>query len=801
MGSPEGNQERGLNRAASRALIGVCLLVVTFAPSLMAIHLGGTESGDLLPYSQPMTHPLDEPVNRALNSKAFMMNLGPTGIRADIRPEYPKAFKVKFVFNDKYSPAKGKIKPGDMIIGVEGKEFKTPHAFHRKKGGRGWPGPPFELAGAIERAQGGSGKLSLLVLQGGKSRKAVTLQLKAVGKFSPTWPWNCKRSDQLLKDLLDFSFSDGNVDRMKRHKRVQMLLALWASGDSRAIPLVKDYARKLISSNPNYKSPGMGQTWMWGYNGILIGEYYYMTRDKKVMPFVDKLLECYEYGQFDNGSYGHRPRLSFLLSDRKPYASMAAAGGICMLAQSIFRASGLPYNPVPYQKTHLAYLRTAGPSSGASVAYGFAAPRQAERPTDHAVLKLKGKKIKEPKPRPYFPEIGGKDMPIKGGLRAIGSYEVEWPTPKDHRWRAGCIDWLKKEAAKVEVRWAGPDRVVAWRHLPLIIPAEPTKPYRTTPNGAGHQAGSAPGALAHLIGNDNNKSWGYLGMHMATGCALSPKMLWDGHADAGMHSFFGALAAGMAEKKDLRTWLDYTKTWIILSETHEPRNKGGLVDQPFGCQRNGTASIARGRTSYTHVAIAALSFPKRRLLLTGAPSRNDDSDNPMQYLLDSSFEVQYFDREARMLEKGDAFKRVLVNLRKGIDSGRDEEKQAEAQEFYDRLKKWIIERTYDELNESKNKPGQMLPKLEAWMKMVDGLPPEPLIDKRIDEIKDYDRSSEFLKIYKTYEKIQEHMSKNGYTSASEKSIEKLRKDVGKLIEKEKGEAVLLQEAQSFLDRL
>jgi len=771
-----------------------------FSQTIWAIHQGGTEDGQLLPYSQAMSHPLDEPVNRALSNKAFMMNLGPTGIRADIRPEYPKAFKVKFVFQDSYSPAKGKIKPGDMIIGADGKEFKNPHGFHRKQGGRGWPGPPFELAHAIEKAQGGSGKLSLLVLQGGSKRKSVTLQLKAVGKFSDSWPWNCKRSDQLLKDLLDFSF-DGNVDRMKRHKRVQMLLALWASGDRRAIPLVEAYAKKLMSSNPDYKSPGMGQTWMWGYNGILIGEYYYMTRDKKVKPFVDALNECYEYGQFDNGSYGHRPRLSFLLNDRKPYASMAAAGGICMLAQSIFRASGLPYNPVAYQKTHLGYLRTAGPNSGGSVAYGFASAKQAEKPTDHAVLKLKSKKIREPKPRPYFPEIGGKDIPIKGGLSSIGSYSVEWPHPKDPRWKNGCIDWLKKEANKVEVRWAGPDRVVAWRFLPPVMPKEPTKPYNTTPNGCGHQAGPGPGALAHLIGNDENKSWGYLGMHMATGCALSPKMLWDGHADAGIHSFFGALAAGMAEKKDLRTWLDYSKTWIILSETHEPRAKGGLVDQPFGCQRNGTASIARGRTSYTHVAIATLSLPKRRLLLTGAPSRNKEGENPMQYLLDGSFEIEHCEREAKMLEKGGTFKKVLVSLRKSVDSDRDEEKQAEATEFYSRLKEWIVVRTLDNMEESKSKPGQMLPKLEEWMKMVDDLPPEPLIKKRIEEIKDYDKASNFLKIYKTHLKIEEHMSKNGYTSSSEKSLERLKKDVEKLIEKNAGEASLIDEARSFRDRL
>jgi hypothetical protein len=784
-----------------RNLITPLAIVLIICHTALAIHQGGTEDGHLLPYSQQMTHPLDDPINRALSNKSFMMNLGPTGIRADIRPEYPKAFKVKFVFQDNHSPAKGLIKPGDMIIGVGGKEFNVPHKFHRKKGGRGWPGPPLELAAAIETAQGGSGKLTLLVLQGGSNskRKSVTLKLKPVGKFSKTWPWNCERSDQLLKDLLDFSF-DGNLDRMKRHHRIQMLLALWASGDHRAIPHVESYAKKLMKSNPTYKSPGMGTTWMWGYNGIFLGEYYYMTKDKGVLPVIDALNKCYEHGQYDNGSYGHRPRLSFLLSDRKPYATMAAAGGICMLAQSIFRASGLPYNPKAYQKTHLGYLRTAGPNSGGSVAYGFTSSKQKEQPTDHAVLKVKGK-IKEPKARSYFPEIGGKEMPIKGGLRGIGSYTVQWPHPKDPRWRNGCIDWLKKEANNVEVRWAGKDTVVAWRPLPTIMPKEPTSPYRTTPDGCGHQAGPGPGALAHLIGNKGNKSWEYLGMHMATGCALSPKMLWDGHADAVIHSFFGALAAGMANKKDLRTWLDYTKTWIILSETHEPRSKGGLVDQPFGCQRNGTASIARGRTAYTHVAIAALSLPKRRLLLTGAPSRQQDSENPMQYLIDASFSIQHCHNEAKMIERGSGFKKVLASLRKSIDNDKNKEEQSEATEFYARLKEWIIERSLDEIHDSKSKPGQMLPKLEEWVKMVKELPPESLIKDRIDEIKNYQKASQYLKIYKSYATIQDKMSKSGYTSSSTKSIDRLKNDLKKLIDNNEGEASMIQEAKSFRDQL
>lgn len=784
-----------------RTLLAIVGLMLIFSQCLMAIHQDATEDGHLLPYSQKMTHPLDEPVNAALKNRAFMMNLGPTGIRADIRPEYPKAFKVKFVFQDSHSPAKGLIKPGDMIIGAGGKEFKNPHKFHRKKGGRGWPGPPYELAHAIEAAQGSDGKLSLIVLQGGNKgkKKTVTLQLKPVGRFSPTWPVDCPRSDQLLKDLLDFMLDEGNISRMKRHQQIQALLAVWASGDKRAMPLVKSQVQSALKSRPDFRNGGMGQTWMTGYRGILLGEYYHATKDKRVKAAAENFKPFYRYAQFENGSYGHRSAISFIATGRKPYASMAACGGICMLAQSTFRANGLEYSPVAYERTHQGYLRTAGPHSGGSVAYGFANHRQAERPTDHAVLKLKSKKgIKEPKPRPWWPELGGKNLPIEGGLAAIGEYEVVWPHPKDHRWRDGCIDWLKKESGKVSVMYGGKDAdmVTAWRYLPEVVIKEPTSPYRTTPNGCGHQAGPGPGALAHLISNKGNKSWEYLGMHMANGCALSPKMLWDGHADAVIHAFFGALAAFQADKKNLRSWLDYTKTWIILSETHEPRAKGGLVDQPFGCQRNGTCSIARGRTAYTHVAIAILSAPKRRLLLTGAPHGSPEGGNPALQIQDADFKITHCKKEAKMLEKGTPFMKVFESLLKSLEKAKEEQK-AEAQQLGDRLKKYVISRTGDLMAEAQKKPAKTLPALEDWHKKVEGLPPEESIAARIEAIEAMPEIKVLLKAYKDYESTIKTMQTKGASKSTDKKLAKIRKSLDKFVAEEGVDAVLKAEAKEL----
>jgi len=554
------------------------------------------------------------------------MNLGPTGIRARIDPEEPRQFLVQYVFQDMDSPAKGKIKKGDWIIGANGERFKDPHGFHRKQGGRGWVGPPYELALAIEDSQGGDGKLNLTVLQNGPNRSptTVTLQLKQVGRFSPTYPWNCPRSDKLREDLCDFLFDYGVKGR--HHYQVQQLLALWASGDKRAKSLVKDKAEQLMRSLPSYTATGMC-TWGWGYTGIFLGEYYNETKDREVVKVAKALADCYELGQdWRSGGYSHRPfpaiEQRIANGGPKGYGSMAGPGGLAMLAQSIFKATGLPYSERAYNRTHLAYLQTAGGNSRASIAYGFAG-------WGDTLIRLKSSlgpcKSKE-----------GIGYICPTGMKGIGEFQVEEWTKGGDGWNMELVSsddyrWMREEADKLSVfetsRYVedgSPQRSVV---RPVEL-SEPTSPYHTDPGGGGHVAPMGMGAAAHFIGNKGNTSWNYLGKHLAAGCATSPKMMFDGHADATMHSFFSVVGAARADEDKLREYLDYAKTWIILSESHDGQ---GLIDQPFGCQRNATCSISRDRTAYTHTAILLLSLPQRKLLITGA-----DEDMPAQSSMGST---------------------------------------------------------------------------------------------------------------------------------------------------------------------
>ena len=95
------------------------------------------KDGDEFPWGLKLKGWHDRAIAEKLGG-GFFMNVGPTGIRARITHEHPKYFTVKFVFES--SPADGKIEPGDIIVGANGKIMDVEHKFGRR-GEPGWDGP------------------------------------------------------------------------------------------------------------------------------------------------------------------------------------------------------------------------------------------------------------------------------------------------------------------------------------------------------------------------------------------------------------------------------------------------------------------------------------------------------------------------------------------------------------------------------------------------------------------------------------------------------------------------------------
>ncbi len=576
----------------------------------------------------------------------WFLNVGPTGLRARITHEHPEYLTIKYVF--KNSPADGLIKIDDIVVGANGKKLTVPHTFGRGSRGRGgWEGPMLDISKLIEDSQGKDGKLALTIWPGGNksAEKVVTIQIPALGKFSPTWPFDCPRSDKLMLDLCDF-LADEYKRAGKFESQVQThsasVLALMASGDKKYDSLVKDimseYGKKRYDPNNEAGFPA----WSYGYDGILMGEYYLLTKDRSLLPAIESLNHCLLLGQTpDSGGFSHKPfpaiQQRVAAGGPKGYGDMAMPGGLIMLGMSIFKEAGLPYATPAHERTYQSYLGSMN-ASGA-VDYGF-------KDWDHAVIELE-KPSGPPKNSPL-----GIGYLCEEGMAGIGEYSIKWPTKSDPRYKP--TDWLAKEKATNKVYDMGKNLRLVIR---TMLTPEPTKPYQHDGKSCDHFGRTGVGALAHSIGNGGEKSWGFVSDFLATGAAKSYKGLLDGHASTHIHVLWGSLGAGLADEKDFREYMEGIKWWFIMAQAHD----GGFVVMP-GRDYASTDHVYGTRNLPTACAALILSLKKKHLQITGAPRRSGSA--PVEETISSGRKARTISAENRVL-LDDSLLTVLAELNHG----------------------------------------------------------------------------------------------------------------------------------------
>ena len=229
----------------------------------------------------------------------YLINLGPTGARATLESN---SFTVKYLF--KGSPAAELLKLDDVITGVNGEPFETPHTFGhhmtrmKKFPDVGYEGPLMDFGNAIEDSEGRDGKLKLSVTRDGNPIEVV-IPLKAIGTFSRTYPYNCPKSILLAKGASDYLTGHEYITRDKCHAKCMSGLALLVAGKL-------DEAKKLAHSWNQKPRDGI---WVWpvGYQCIFLSEYYLLTKDKTVFETIQALAAKLEYAQVaDMADYKER---------------------------------------------------------------------------------------------------------------------------------------------------------------------------------------------------------------------------------------------------------------------------------------------------------------------------------------------------------------------------------------------------------------------------------------------------------------------------------------------------------------
>jgi len=255
-------------------------------------------------------------------------NLGATGLRGWIhtRPDnyldsehgrttlHSRQILVTHV--GKRSPADDVMKVNDVIVGAGGRLF-TDDA--RKS-----------IAYAIQDAEKEThgGILKLTRWRAGKTEE-VQLNLKVMGTYSATAPYNCPKSklifDEACKALemepLDESWN-GAISG----------LALMATGEQKFMPKVRELAHKMGKKQLNLDKPenlkGM-VAWDWGYKNIFLCEYYLLTNDKLVMPAIREYTLALAKGQSMYGTFGHGvipPVAKLELRSVPPYGPVNSVG-------------------------------------------------------------------------------------------------------------------------------------------------------------------------------------------------------------------------------------------------------------------------------------------------------------------------------------------------------------------------------------------------------------------------------------------------------------------------------------------
>jgi hypothetical protein len=696
-----------------------CLILILLACLIATPAAAVYEKQDGFPWNLKLHGYHDRELAEKLG-EGFFMNVGPTGIRAQITHEHPTAFTVRFVFSN--SPAAGKVNAGDVIVGANGKYMTTPHKFGRRTV-TGWDGPMKSMAILIEDAQGKDGKLELIIWPKGnkKDEKKVEIKIATPGRFSKTFPYNCERSDKLMIDLCDFLVQEyereGKFGRPHAHGAA--ILALMASGENKYSKLIRHIMSQYEGKRYDPENGGGFPTWGWGYDGIVMGEYYLLTKDKSLIPAMESLAAAYRDGQdWSTGGYMHRP-YAFITrriasGGPKGYGSMSQPGGLAMVAQSIFEQAGLKFDEDCYQRIHQAFLYDVGPNG--EIGYGF-------KSWDHAVIEVLGDSRKNVKNK------RGIGFRNDGDMEGITEFKVKWPTKDDPRYKP--IDWIKTERDHVRAYITNKNQLVLIRDMSQKAP---TKPMQHNGRRTGHYGRTGQGAIAHSIGSKTHPEWKYLAQHLGQSCANSPESIFDGHASTLMHTHWGSLGAFHGGDKAFRHYMDGIKWWFIMGQTHN----NGFVPMP-GRDYASTDHVYATRIMPSAIAALILSVKERKLQITGASStakppasengtESDNADVPASQaklpsqasaILGSGFAIKHCEAPAKMLDGVTPYARIFDALES--ISAKGDEQAAEADRFAEQLRVWITKRNNELIEQALTQPAKTLARSGEHMRRLNAM--------------------------------------------------------------------------------
>ena len=281
----------------------------------------------------------------------WFINLGITGARARIAQDSPKELEVAYVFEK--TPAFGKLQVGDKIKGVNGKLFTTPHKFGYGEKFFGYEGPMMEFGQALEDSQGKlNGKLTLNVIRRGEPIQVVLMLGLRYGSFSKTYPYDCPKTDLILKEMYAYLLAKQKEDGSwhgRPHINAFAALALLGSGEKAHLAAASKAARYCAKVTNAQISYGGLDCWKYSLYGTFLGEYYLLTKEQWVLKELEEINQWLDQAQMINGGWGHRP------ADRPEGNGYGAINVITMqakMAWALMMRCGLTVDQTKFKAAH-----------------------------------------------------------------------------------------------------------------------------------------------------------------------------------------------------------------------------------------------------------------------------------------------------------------------------------------------------------------------------------------------------------------------------------------------------------------
>lgn len=258
------------------------------------------------------------------------VNLGPTGATG-----WPRNREIVVTGVDRFSPADEILREGDIILAANGKVLE--------------PDSRRSLGRAITESESFTRKgiLNLKIWRADRTMEVI-IKLPIMGDYSSNWPEDCSKSKAVLYNACEWlarnqlnnglfpvcygteSYTPCSVNG----------LLLLCSDDTRHLENARRLAYHLIRErNPKpSKTCGLAN-WAWSYSAIFLSEYYLLTGDANVLPFLQDLHKWITAGQTEAGSWSYGTNTSKPSEENQNQIGLA-----CFLALVLMNDCGVSVN-------------------------------------------------------------------------------------------------------------------------------------------------------------------------------------------------------------------------------------------------------------------------------------------------------------------------------------------------------------------------------------------------------------------------------------------------------------------------